>query len=196
MPVFSKPEYARESWWSLLLPASGGCSKVVHQCLFQEVALSANVFVFFWCVCMMASRVGLLKAGTIALVVTRKGELDKGVPVNDATGVSHGNSHAAAKEGLSKCGLARVIWNIPVLLIPPPLMQVLSNTKFFKANPRLNLPLYTLISTVAVVVGIYPAQAIFPQYDSIPVERLEPQFQGLKTAAGDPIDRFYYNKGL
>ena len=135
-------------------------------------------------------------AGTIALVITRRGELDNGVEINDKNGKSHGNSHAAAKEGLGKCGLARVIWNIPVLLIPPPLMQMASRASFFKANPRATLPLYTLISTLAVVVGIYPAQAIFPQYDSIPVERLEPQYQGLKDEDGEPITRFFYNKGL
>jgi len=135
-------------------------------------------------------------AGTIALVITRRGELDNGVEINDKNGKSHGNSHAAAKEGLGKCGLARVIWNIPVLLIPPPLMQMASRASFFKANPRATLPLYTLISTLAVVVGIYPAQAIFPQYDSIPVERLESQYQGLKDEDGEPITRFFYNKGL
>jgi hypothetical protein len=58
------------------------------------------------------------------------------------------------------------------------------------------LPLTTVICTGAVLTGIYPAQSIFPQRDSIAASRMEEKFQGCQDSAGRPIDRFYYNKGL
>ena len=42
----------------------------------------------------------------------------------------------------------------------------------------------------------YPAQAVFPQYDSIPASRCESKYQNLKSPDGRPIDTFYYSKGL
>jgi hypothetical protein len=38
--------------------------------------------------------------------------------------------------------------------------------------------------------------AVFPQRDSLPVDKLEPQFQGLKDKEGKAIERLYFNKGL
>ena len=67
-----------------------------------------------------------VQAGTISLFIIRAGELENGVPIKDpATGVVVGNSTAAAKEGLLKCTAARVLWNIPILVMWVPLLVVL-----------------------------------------------------------------------
>eukprot|EP00041_Stephanoeca_diplocostata_P025154 m.651972 g.651972 ORF g.651972 m.651972 type:complete len:165 (+) comp22686_c0_seq1:1204-1698(+) len=134
--------------------------------------------------------------GTISLLVVRQSELTNGVSVSDETGKVHGSSKAAAQSGLAQCALARVLWNIPVLAIPPVLMQRLERTATFRANPRLKLPTLTVISSIAVVAGLYPAQAVFAQRATISAKKLEPQFQGLRYPNGKPITEFFYNKGL
>jgi len=135
-------------------------------------------------------------AGTLSLVVVRQGELEHGVAVKDHLGDEHGQSHTAAKEGLGKCAFARLVWNIPVLLIPPHIMKYLEKTPMMQRNPRLNIPVLTTLTMFAMIIGIYPAQAIFPQQDSIAAAKLEPQFQGLTARDGTPINTFTYNKGL
>ena len=46
----------------------------------------------------------------------RSGEIESGVEVRDQLGDSHGQSVAAAKEGLAKCSLARLVkLNIPTM---------------------------------------------------------------------------------
>jgi hypothetical protein len=65
-----------------------------------------------------------------------------------------------------------------------------------KNNPRMMLPVLTCVSMVAVVMGLYPAQAVFSQNALIPASRLEPQFQGLNASDGSPITHFTFNKGL
>ena len=47
-----------------------------------------------------------------------------------------------------------------------------------------------------VLIFVPPALAVFPQQDSLPVGKLEPQFQGLKDKEGKPIETLYFNKGL
>ena len=49
-----------------------------------------------------------------------------------------------------------------------------------------------------LLVGIYPAQAVFAQQATIPTSRLEPQFQGLPDPGnpGKTIEVFTFNKGL
>lgn len=48
----------------------------------------------------------------------------------------------------------------------------------------------------SICLGLPLAIAIFPQEISIPTSALEPEFQGLKTKDGKPIDHVICNKGL
>lgn len=138
----------------------------------------------------------VVAAGTASLLVVRQGELKNGVAVKDIEGRVHGNSKVAAQNGLAQCAMARVLWNIPVLIMPPVVMGAMDKTKAFKGKPVVRLGFLTALSTVAVILGLYPAQAVYPQQASIPAEKIEPQFQGLKDSKGDIIQKFFYNKGL
>ncbi len=40
------------------------------------------------------------------------------------------------------------------------------------------------------------AVALFPQKGSISANSLEPQFRGRLDSTGQPIDRYYFNKGI
>jgi hypothetical protein len=102
----------------------------------------------------------------------------------------------AAKEGLQQCLVPRVVWNIPNILVPTVAMAKLESVYPAMKKPIVALPVFTVISTACCIVGIYPAQAIFPQTAEIPVERAEPRFANLRDADGAPITRFFYNKGL
>ena len=59
--------------------------------------------------------------------------------------------------------MARVLWNIPVLLMPPVVMGAMDKTKAFRGKPVVRLGFLTGLSTVAVILGLYPAQAVYPQ---------------------------------
>jgi hypothetical protein len=72
----------------------------------------------------------------------------------------------------------------------------LTQTAWMKRNPRMMLPVLTCVSTIAVILGLYPAQAVFSQNAAIPASRLEPEFQGLKASDGTTISQFTFNKGL
>ena len=47
-----------------------------------------------------------------------------------------------------------------------------------------------------IATGVPPALAAYPQRDSLPVERVEPEFQNRRDSAGKPIERVFFNKGL
>lgn len=135
-------------------------------------------------------------AGTVSLVVVRQGELLNGVAVTDEDGKVRGQSKVAAQHGISQCAIARVLWNIPVLIFPPVMMARMSQTPWMRANPRARVPLLAAVSTVCVGLGVYPAQAIFPQQASASPSALEPQFHGIRRDNGEPVRTLWYNKGL
>ena len=41
-----------------------------------------------------------------------------------------------------------------------------------------------------------PSISVFPQKDSLPVDRLEKEFQGLVDSKGRPVQRLTFNKGI
>ena len=52
--------------------------------------------------------------------------------------------------------MARVLWNIPVLIMPPVVMGAMDKTKIFKGKPVVRLGFLTGLSTVAVILGPTP----------------------------------------
>ena len=85
---------------------------------------------------------------------------------------------------------ARLFWNIPILGCTPLLTGAYYSTAFFAANPWTRIPAEVFFGTAMLMVGVYPAQAVFSQKATIPAARLEPEFQGLG------VEEFVYNKGL
>lgn len=75
-------------------------------------------------------------------------------------------------------------------------MTRIEKLKSVSSNPRLRIACETAVVTACLLGAVSPALAFFPQRDSIPVEKLEPKFFGLKDASGKPVTRVWYNKGL
>jgi sideroflexin-5 len=135
-------------------------------------------------------------AGFANVALMRRNELTEGVTVYDADGNPRGKSAAAGQTGIAKCAAARVLWNIPIMMVPPLIMTRLERTGPLQRNPRLKMAIEIGVITSCLLGAVSPALAIFPQRDSIEADKLEPQFRGLRDAQGRPVTRLWYNKGL
>jgi hypothetical protein len=87
---------------------------------------------------------------------------------------------------VSRCSMARIVWNIPCLLLPPLIMDRLM--PFLPRVPSLRMAAELVVITSLIFIGVPPALALFPQRDSLPGRRLEPEFHG--------HERLFFNKGL
>eukprot|EP00668_Euglena_longa_P001118 GGOE01001334.1.p2 GENE.GGOE01001334.1~~GGOE01001334.1.p2 ORF type:complete len:326 (-),score=101.22 GGOE01001334.1:374-1351(-) len=132
-------------------------------------------------------------AGGTNVALIRRNELVTGVNVSDKEGNVYGKSVIAGQYGLLKCAMARILWNIPIMVFPPVLMSILS--------PRLHTTRARNLAQVGIVTAclqgfMSPSLAVFPQRDQIPVVRLEERFRNLRDPHGRPVSELYYNKGL
>lgn len=132
-------------------------------------------------------------AGAANVALIRRNELVTGVDVSDSEGKVHGKSVAAGTLGLSKCAMARIIWNTPIMVFPPLVMSVLGPKI---PNPRMRMAVNMGILTSVLINCVPPALAAFPQRDKVAVASLEKEFHNLKDSKGQPITHLYYNKGL
>jgi tricarboxylate carrier len=135
-------------------------------------------------------------AGCLNLMLMRQSELTDGVEVIDHEGTNHGRSLVAGQQGITKCCIARMLWNAPPMIIPPLIMAKLGGLSAFKSSPRLTLVAEVGIIGACIMAAVPPALGAFPQTDSIAASGLEPQFQGKKDSKGQPINTFFFNKGL
>jgi hypothetical protein len=74
------------------------------------------------------------------------------------------------------------------------MMMGLEKTPLLTKHPRLRLPVQAAICTVAFVIGLPMAIALFPQEGSMPVSELEPMLQDEAKKLG--AREVFYNKGL
>jgi hypothetical protein len=74
------------------------------------------------------------------------------------------------------------------------MMMSLEKTPLLTRHPKLRLPVQAAICTVAFVVGLPMAIALFPQEGSMPASELEPVLRDEAHKLG--AAEVYYNKGL
>ena len=132
-------------------------------------------------------------AGACNVALIRRNELVTGVNVTDKEGFVYGKSIAAGQTGLAKCAMARVLWNTPIMVLPPLVMNAIGPRIH---NPRLRLATHIGVIAAVLYNFVPPALAAFPQKDKIAVTSLEEKFRDLKDPKGNPITHLYYNKGL
>mmetsp|Transcript_73912 Transcript_73912/g.173531 ORF Transcript_73912/g.173531 Transcript_73912/m.173531 type:complete len:125 (-) Transcript_73912:42-416(-) len=119
-----------------------------------------------------------------------------GVDVYDSYGDCHGRSVIAAKQGISKCCAARVLWSIPILVLPPLVMARVERVPAIARNPRLRLAAEILLIS-GILWGAVPAAiAVFPQKDSAMASELEPEIAARSDRHGQPLSKVTFNKGL
>lgn len=64
-------------------------------------------------------------AGFANVALIRGNEMTDGVELLDDEGVPRGKSPIAGTVGITKCGIARVLWNFPIMVVPPLIMSQL-----------------------------------------------------------------------
>ncbi|RUS76439.1 hypothetical protein EGW08_015808 [Elysia chlorotica] len=130
-------------------------------------------------------------ASTCNVLLMRNSELSEGVQVLDNRGNVVGTSQVAAKKALKETAVTRMFLPAPILLIPPMVMSLLEKRRFLIRNPRLHLPINSVVCTMAFWLALPVAIALFPQISEIKREHLEPAIQ---SATSESV--LYYNKGL
>lgn len=102
-----------------------------------------------------------------------------------------GTSKIAARKAVFETTVTRILLPLPVLVIPPFVMQLLERTKFMISRPKLHLPVQALVCVAAFGFGLPLAIALFPQTSEVLPSELESEIQQKTTHS-----KLYYNKGL
>ncbi|KAG5512313.1 hypothetical protein JKF63_07838 [Porcisia hertigi] len=136
-------------------------------------------------------------AAIVNLASMRKNEWlssGEGIGVVDEDGVPRGKSTAAGWESLKKCSMARVIWNLPCMMLPTMCMMPLTRTSAFAR--RRPVVTESLLQMIGLTIGVVPALAVFDVHQTIPASELETRFHNLKRLDGTPVQTLKYYKGL
>jgi len=132
--------------------------------------------------------------------IVRSPEIETGIPLTDKNGndvLPGETSQIAARAGVNSTTISRAMLQAPVFFLPP---LILTQFPLFKKmvakNPSVAIPISTFLLLVSFGIGLPATVAIFPQISEIDVKDVEGKYQNLKDGEGNPIIKFYYNKGL
>lgn len=136
-----------------------------------------------------------------ALAMRYKEGLD-GVDVYDEDGHVYGKSVAAGRMGLAQVAATRVVVPLPILLLPPYVMDALKRhpgvARAVAASPMgVGFAAELSVIVACILFALPGAIALFPQEVAVSTEWLEPRFQGLTSpSTGAPVTTLTYNKGM
>jgi protoheme IX farnesyltransferase len=168
------------------MPVMIGWSAVTGTIGWQALVMFA--IIFFW-----------TPPHTWALAMRYKEGVD-GISIFDEHGNQMGTSVSAGRASLVQVALTRAALPVPILLVPPFVLDAIGTTKLGAAMARsAPLKLGVELGVVACFLqGALPfALALFPQRGSIAAEQLEPEFRGrVSPTTKQPVATYYYNKGL
>lgn len=117
-----------------------------------------------------------------------------GLSVKDEDGEVRGTSVIAGKDSLYKCCLARILWNLPCMVLPVVCaIPLRTYVPMARRNPYLT---EVLLQMLGLIVGVPPALAAFNVYQTLPASQMEPSFHGLLRKNGLPVKELTYYKGL
>jgi len=123
-----------------------------------------------------------------------------GITIFDQEGAPRGTSVAAGRAGLLQVALTRVILPVPILLLPPFILDAARSSKSLGPLMARSLGVRTVVELSIIAVFLQCALpfavALFPQTATVAASDLEPPFRGLVTATGEPVRAFTFNKGL
>jgi tricarboxylate carrier len=133
-------------------------------------------------------------AGSANVAIMRRNEWHtEGLAVKDEDGAVVGLSKAAGWVSLEQCAAARVLWNLPSMMLPPLLYLPLRRIAFFARRPVVT---ETALCVAGLCLGVAPALAVFPTTVHVPPSALEPNFHACKRANGEPVKELSFYKGL
>jgi sideroflexin-5 len=154
-----------------------------------NLRFTANVLVPYFALAM---------AGVANVCMMRKKEVQAGIMVQDVNGDTLPSpSRNAGFQAVKQVAISRCVIPLPLMTIPPVTMAVLENAGLFKGS-RGSWRNPTNIAVIGFVLlfAAPSAIALFPQTATLPIEKMEPEFHGLKDRNGNPITTVYFNKGL
>ncbi|KAJ3310873.1 hypothetical protein HDV04_004566 [Boothiomyces sp. JEL0838] len=135
-------------------------------------------------------------AGTLNVYLMRRKELTDGIQVQDDQGNLLGKSKVAGGHAIGQVAISRIVTAAPALFLPGLIMSQLERTNWLKQRPRLNIPLNLLTVSASLMAALPCAIALYPQMASLPVDKVEPEFQNIKKPNGEKVERIYFNRGL
>jgi sideroflexin-5 len=139
-------------------------------------------------------------AGAANALAMRYKEGIEGITIVDSNDVPVGTSVKAGQACLTQVALTRVVLPIPILLLPPFLLDFIRSNH--KMNQLMTKSTFARVGIELSVIAVFLqcalpfAVALFPQKGSIPASALEPSFQNRKDKDGNVISTYYYNKGV
>lgn len=135
-------------------------------------------------------------AGAANALAMRYKEGIDGITVFDENNKAVGTSVAAGRYGLLQVALTRVALPVPILLLPPFLLDALKGSPGLGPLMARSKPARTIVELAVIAAflqGALPfAVALFPQKGSISADKLEPEF---RDRPGIP-PTLYFNKGV
>ncbi|CCW71322.1 unnamed protein product [Phytomonas sp. Hart1] len=136
-------------------------------------------------------------AGVVNLAVMRKNEWRRtgtGLEMKDEDATPRGMSITAGRESLLKCSIARVVWNMPCLMLPTLLSMPLM--RFSVRARRSPIVTETSLQVMGLTLGVPFALGLFKPTQTIPATKLEPKFHNLLRKNGTPVLNYTYYKGI
>ncbi|GMM58604.1 Fsf1 protein [Maudiozyma humilis] len=138
----------------------------------------------------------VVSAGIVNVFLMRGNEIRKGIAVSDEHGEVLGNSKKAALIAVGETALSRIINATPIMVIPPLILVKLQ--RGWLKGKSMGLQTAVNIGVIAVTsFAVLPfALGVFPQKQSIHVDKLEPEFRNAKDKDGKQISKVYFNRGI
>lgn len=138
---------------------------------------------------------GVVGAGTINCLYTRRHEITLGVEVYDKQGTTLGTSKLAGRDAVVQTLLSRALLPIPSLFVPPFVMNVVDR-KWPIRNPRWRLLLQTCVVLAMLAISLPLSLAPFQLIITRDATALEPEFHDRTDASGKSIQQVYYARGM
>jgi tricarboxylate carrier len=138
-------------------------------------------------------------AGALNVFLMRGEEMRVGIDVypagkgeNGEAPKSLGKSKKAATIAVGETALSRVFNSTPIMVLPPLILARLQQQEWLKTRPRMVLPVNLGLILTTSIFALPLALAVFPQRQTIKVEKLEEEFQS-KVGPGGVVE---FNRGI
>jgi hypothetical protein len=140
-------------------------------------------------------------AGVANVLAMRYKEGLEGITVYDEAGNAMGTSVAAGRACLTQVALTRAALPVPILLIPPFVLDGIR--AYTPLGPLMARSLPARFGVELAVLSVFlqcalaPAVALFPPQGSLPASAMEARFQGrVSPTTGRPVEVYTYSKGV
>jgi hypothetical protein len=123
-------------------------------------------------------------------------ELTRGVEVFDAEGAPCGRSPAAGRLGVGLTIATRTLYLAPMLWMPYAQRWLERSVPLLARSRAAAAASYLLHAAFNSAIVTPACIALFEQRARVGAAALEPQFRSKRDAKGNPVEAFFFNKGL